>query len=118
MNNKKFKKRGPQPATLLFLYEVSIVVLIDFIAILQTPGIFLIPIANTNMYIIHVLVKIIFKNVFRKVGFLSFKTTTDIHYPMQRDEINSIISKDFTCRMKMLKKKILRIYFVKKFEFF
>ena len=40
MNNKNFTKRGPQGAQLLFLYEVSIVVLIDFIAILLTPGIF------------------------------------------------------------------------------
>ena len=49
MNNKNFMKRGPQlEATLLFLYEVSIVVLIDFIAILLPPGIFLIQIVNTN----------------------------------------------------------------------
>ena len=41
MDNKKFIKKGPQRA-LLFLYEMSIVVLIDFIAILLTPGIFLI----------------------------------------------------------------------------
>ena len=40
-------------APLLFLYEVSIVVLIDFITILVTPGIFLIQIVNTNMYLIH-----------------------------------------------------------------
>ena len=40
MNNKKITKRGPQGAPLLFLYEMSIVVLIDFIAILLTPGIF------------------------------------------------------------------------------
>ena len=53
MNNKNFTKKGPQGAPLLFLYEVSIVVLIDFIAILLTPGIFLIKIANTNMYLIH-----------------------------------------------------------------
>ena len=53
MNNKKFKKREPQGAPLLFLYEVSIVVLIHFIAILLTPGIFLIQIINTNMYLIH-----------------------------------------------------------------
>ena len=46
-------KRGPQDAPLLFLYEVSIVVLIDFIAILLTPGIFLIQIINTNVYLIH-----------------------------------------------------------------
>ena len=33
MNNKIFRKKGPQRAPLLFLSEVSIVVLIDFIAI-------------------------------------------------------------------------------------
>ena len=48
MNNKKFTKRGPKGAPLQFLYKVSIVVLIDFIAILLTPGIFLIQIVNTN----------------------------------------------------------------------
>ena len=37
-------------APLLFLYEVSIVVLIDFIAILLTPGIFVIQIVDTNKY--------------------------------------------------------------------
>ena len=42
MNNKSFTKRGPQGALLLFLYEMSIVVLIDFIAILLNPGILLI----------------------------------------------------------------------------
>ena len=49
MNNKNFKKMGPQGTLVLFLYEVSIVVLIDFIAILLTPGNEL----NTNMYLIH-----------------------------------------------------------------
>ena len=44
MNNLKFRKREPQRALLLFLYKVSIVVLIDFIAILLTRGIFLIQI--------------------------------------------------------------------------
>ena len=56
MNNKKFRKRGPQGAPLLFLYLVGIVVLIYFIAILLTPGIFLMQIVNTNntnMYLIH-----------------------------------------------------------------
>ena len=42
MNNKNFTKRGPKGAPLPFLYESSMVVLIDFIAILLTPGIFLI----------------------------------------------------------------------------
>ena len=49
-------KRGPQGAPLLFLYEVSILVLIDFIARLLTPGIFLIEIVitnNTNVYLIY-----------------------------------------------------------------
>ena len=58
MNNKFFveKKTEPQGAQLLFFYEVSIVVLVDFIAILLTPSIFLIQIVNTNntnMYFIH-----------------------------------------------------------------
>ena len=45
MNNKNIRKRGPQD-------KVSIVVLIDLIAIRLTPGIFLIQIVNTNMYLI------------------------------------------------------------------
>ena len=52
----KNKKMRPQRVPLLFLHEVSIVVLIDFIAILLTPGIFLIQIVNTNntnMYLIY-----------------------------------------------------------------
>ena len=55
MNNKFFTKMGAQGAPLLFLYEVSIVILIYFIAILLTPGIILIQINtnNTNMYLIH-----------------------------------------------------------------
>ena len=48
MNNKNFRKKGPQGVLLLFVYEVSIVVLIDFIAILVTPAIFLIQIVNIN----------------------------------------------------------------------
>ena len=55
MNNQNFTKIGPQG--LLFLYEVSIVVLIDFIRMLLTSGIFLIQIVNTNntlnMYLIN-----------------------------------------------------------------
>ena len=56
MNNKKFMKRGLKGAPLLFLYKVSLVVLINFIAINLTPGIFLIQIVNannTNMYLIY-----------------------------------------------------------------
>ena len=40
MNNKNFMKIGPKGAPLPFLYEASIVVLIDFIAILLTPASF------------------------------------------------------------------------------
>ena len=61
MNKKKFEKD-----------EVSIVVLIDFIAILLTPGIVLIQIVNTNMYLIHFHSKNIIKMCFPKVGFLKF----------------------------------------------
>ena len=39
-NTTNFTKWGPQGAPLLFLYEVSIVVLIDFIAILQLQASF------------------------------------------------------------------------------
>ena len=76
MNNKKITKRGPEGAQLLFLYEVSIVVLIDFIALLLTPGIFLIQIINTNntnMYLIHFHVKNKIKMHFPKVEFLKFQ---------------------------------------------
>ena len=69
---KKKLKRGPQGAPLLFLYEVSIVVIINFIAILLTPGIFFIQIVNTNntiMYLIHFIVKILLNCVFPKLGF-------------------------------------------------
>ena len=52
---------------LLFLYEVSIVVLVDFIAILLSPGIFLIQIVNRNMYLIYFY--IILKCIFQKLGF-------------------------------------------------
>ena len=70
-------KRGVQGAPFLFLYEVNIVVLSNFIAILLTPGIFLIQIVNTNntnMYLIHFHSKIIIKMCFPKVGFLKFQT--------------------------------------------
>ena len=69
MNNKNFTKRGHLGAPLLFLYEVSIVVPIDFIAILLTTGIFLIQIVNTNntnMYLIHFHSKNIIKMHFAK----------------------------------------------------
>ena len=52
LNNKKITKRV-LGIPLLFLYKLSIVVLIDFIAILLTPGIFLIQIDITNMYVIN-----------------------------------------------------------------
>ena len=55
MNNKKFTKRELERAPISLR---SIVVLIDFIAILLTSGIFLIQIVNTNMYLIYFQVKI------------------------------------------------------------
>ena len=67
-NNKNFRKRGPQQAPLLILYEVSIVVLIDFKAILLTPGIFLIQIVNANMYLIYFRSKNNIKMHFPKLG--------------------------------------------------
>ena len=81
MNYKEFRKTGPQEALLLFLYKVSIVVLIDFIAIYLTPGIFLIQIVNknnTNVYLIHFHSKNFFptfgeKNVFSQK--LDFKVS-------------------------------------------
>ena len=73
MNNKNFKKRRPHWALLLFFYEVSIVVLIDFIAILLTPGIILIQIVNTNMYLIHFDSKDNIKIHIYKSGVLKFQ---------------------------------------------
>ena len=91
MNNKKFTKRGPQGAPLLFLYEVSVVVLIDFIAILLTPGIILIQIVNTNntnMNLIRFHSKNIIKMRFAKSLVLKFKIASGIHYTFI--EINCI----------------------------
>ena len=82
MNNKKITKSGPQGANILFLYEVSIVVLIDVIAILLTPGIFLIQIVNTNntnMSLKHFNSKNIIKMHFPKRFFLSFNATSYRH---------------------------------------
>ena len=64
MNNKNSTKKGPKGAPLPFLYEASMVVLIDFIAILLTPGIILIQIMNinnTNMCVIRIYTKNIMK---------------------------------------------------------
>ena len=72
MNNKNFTKKGG-PRGLLFLYEVSIVLLIDFIATLLTPAIFLIQIVNTNMYLIHFHSKNIIKMHFPKSLVLRFQ---------------------------------------------
>ena len=100
MNNKKITKRGPKGAPLLFLYKVNIEVLIDFIAVLLTPGIFLIQIVNTNntnMYLIRFHSKILLKCVFPKVEVIKFKIASGIHYTSQCDEINCIgFSKDLT----------------------
>ena len=122
MNNKKIMKRWILGAPLIFLYEVSIVVLIDFIAILVTPGIFLIQIVNTNntnMNLIHFHSKNNIRMPFPESWVFSFKPTTGIHYQSQRGEINCVdICKDFTtaCRWN-IKKKII-IYIILKNLFF
>ena len=108
MSNKILWKGGPQGTLLLFLYEVSIVVLIDFIAILLTPGIFLLQIVNKNMYLIHFHSKNIIKMHFPKVGFLKFQPASDIHYPSyklrwQQRRHNMVLKTDF-------QKKILLLY--------
>ena len=76
MNNKIFTKRGHGRSAPIF-YEVSIVVLIDFIAIHLTPGIFLIQIDNTNnknVYLIHFHSKNNIKMHFPKSWVLKFQT--------------------------------------------
>ena len=58
MNNENFTKRGH--GSYFFMKGVRIIVIIDFIAIFQTAGIFLIQIVNTNntyMYLIHFHIK-------------------------------------------------------------
>ena len=93
MNNKNFRKRGPQGAPLLFLYEVSIVVVIYFIPILLTPGILLIQIVNTNMYF-HFYSKNIIKMRFPQSIFFISKPQQAF---LQGGEINCVdISEDFT----------------------
>ena len=91
---------GPQGAPLLFYYEVSIEVLIGFKAILLTPGIFLIQIVNTNIYLIYFYSKNNIKTHFSKSwvfklqlhtsGFLNFNFILFIHYTSQGDEINFV----------------------------
>ena len=66
-------------APLLFLYELSIVVLIDFIAILLTPGIFLMQIVNRNMYLINFYIKNNIKMHFPKSWVLKLLETFIIH---------------------------------------
>ena len=97
-----------------FLYKVSIVVLIDFIAILLSPGIFLIQIVNTNMYLIHFHSRNIIKICFPKVGFLKFQTYPN-HSLSITTEIKCFdISKDFTTMLHSLifKKKIRLIIII------
>ena len=64
--------KGAQGA-ILFLYRLCIVVIIDFIAILLTPGIFWIQIADRNMHLIHFYIKNKIKIHFLKVAFLKFQ---------------------------------------------
>ena len=96
-------------APLLFLYEVSIVVLIDFIAILITPGIFLTQIVNTNVYLIYFHSKNNIKMSFPQSWVLG-KTQNVVG--KKRGKRNCIdISKDFTTTYwwNIKKKKIIII---------
>ena len=73
---------------------------------LVTPGIFLIQIVNTNMFLIHFHCKNNVKVHFPKSWIFSFKPTTGIHYQSQRCKINLVdISKNFTiaCRWNIKK---------------
>ena len=82
-NNKNIMKMKPQGALLLFIYEVSIVVLIDFIAILLTRGIFLIQIVNTNItkvYLNHFHSKNNFQKRFPKSWV--FKVSTNLNHSL------------------------------------
>ena len=77
---------------------MSIVVLTDIIAILLTPGIFLIHIFNTNMYLIHFYIKKILNEFSEQLGFNTSNSYISfiIHHYI-RDEINCVgISKDFS----------------------
>ena len=69
MNNKNVTIWGPKRAPLLICYELSIVVLIDSIAILQTPVIFLIQIITNSMYLLHFCNKNIKNASSQKLGF-------------------------------------------------
>ena len=66
-------ERGASGAPVLFLYEVCIAALIDFIAKLLTPGILLIEIVNRNIYLFYFYIKNNTKMHFPKVGFLKFQ---------------------------------------------
>ena len=68
MNNKNLQKGGPGPISLWGEHS--------FIAILLAPGIFLIQIFNTNMYLINFHSKNNIKMLFPKSWIFSFKPTT------------------------------------------
>ena len=70
---------------------MSILVLIDFIAILLTPGTFLIQIVNTNMYLIHFYSKNNIKMHFPKSW--DFKLQLYTSHSLLRDEINCVGSR-------------------------
>ena len=84
---------GPAPISL----RSEIVVLIDFIAILLTPGIFLIQIVNTNMYLIHFYSKNNTKMHFPKSWVLKFQNRfrASLSIATWRNKF-CYISKDFT----------------------
>ena len=102
---------------------MSIVVLINFIAILLTPGIFLIQIVNTNMYLINFHSKNKIKMCFPKVEFLKFQSryqlslsigtkSNKLHLHQHRRHNNG---KEPDLKKKVL---IIIIYIVQNFDLF
>ena len=74
MNNKIFTKNRPQGASPISLQsEYSSSNWFIAILLILTPGIILIQIVNTNVYLIHFIVKIIFIVTFKKLSFINKK---------------------------------------------
>ena len=95
MKNKNFTERRQRDIFLLnlFLYERSIVGLIDFITILLTPGIFLIQIVNTNntnVHLIHFHSKINIQMHFPKSWVFKDSNQSINHYPSRCGEIKCV----------------------------
>ena len=120
MNNKKITERGPKGTPLLFLYKVSIVVLIDFIAIPLIPGIFLIQIVNTNMYLIHFYSKNNIKMHIPKSYVLKFQNRYQCSIFISEEERKYLSTQNcmhYNATEPDLKKKIINNYYIYCSEF-